>query len=502
MALTAAQITTAFENVLQRDPSGEDVNALTAASQSGFFTDGQVYGSIVNSAEANANVDPVIRLYQVAFGRVPDKDGLHANVNGFEASGQSLKAISEAFAHAPEFTAQYGSGEVVTESYLQSLYAHALDRSASAVELHAWLEAVNTPGSGVSTRADMLNSFAQSAEFIARSDAAVNDFLFKAAQGQDAYAAHPLLGGSEHIFTLAAGPDNLVGTSGNDTYNAIISAGLDATLTAGDVVQDQGGSDVLNAIVHSNAGTPIAIAGVEIINLDTSVSSGSAALAVELKDAAATTLTVAGSHGVNFGESSLPNVTTLDASGVTGTGTAGAVVFDASAHHDAAQGLTLKGGAGNDVFAGGYGADTVTGGAGNDVFVYGDLNQSTAAHMDTITDFHPNTIGTPGAPANQGAGQLTSSYNGDVLDFTALFAGKANGVELRNVPSEGAALSLLKADVELGGSGAFALFDTSKSNLYVDVDHNGAADAIIHLAGVTSITEAAIRFHGGDLGLL
>ena len=323
MALTAAQITTAFESVLQRAPSGDDVSALTAASQSGFFTDAQVYGSIVNSAEANTNVDPIIRLYQVAFGHVPDKDGLHSNVNAFEASGQN------------------GSGEVVTESYLQSVYAHALDRSASAVELHAWLEAANTPGSGISTRADVLNSFAQSAEFITHSDAAVNDFLFKAAQGQDVYAAHPLLGGSDHFFTLTTGTDSLTGTSGNDTYNAIISAGLDATLTAGDIVQDQGGSDVLNAIVHSNAGTQITIAGVEIINLDTSVSSGSAALAVELNDAAATTLTVTGSHGVNFGESALPNVTTLDASGVTGTGTAGAVVFDASAHHDAAQGLTL-----------------------------------------------------------------------------------------------------------------------------------------------------------------
>ena len=244
------------------------------------------------------------------------------------------------------------------------------------------------------------------------------------------------------------------------------------------------------------------IAGVETINLDTSVSSGGAALAVPLNDAAATTLTVTGSHGVNFGESSLPNLTTLDASGVTGTGAAGAVVFDASSHHDAAQGLTIKGGAGNDAFAGGYGADTFTGGAGNDVFVFVDLNQSTAAHMDTITDFHPNTIGTPGAPANQGAGQLTAAYNGDVLDFTALFAGKANAIELRVAPSEGAALELMRADIELGHSNvAYAVFDKSKGNLYVDVDVNGAADAIIHLADVTNITEAAFRFHGGDYGV-
>ncbi|MER2268932.1 DUF4214 domain-containing protein [Methylobacterium oxalidis] len=501
MALTAAQITTAFENVLQRAPSADDVNAFVSASQSGFFSDEQIFRSIVNSPEANGNVDPIVRLYQVAFGRVPDKGGLYGNVGAFQASGQNLNSMSEGFAHAPEFAALYGSSEAVTESYLQSLYANALGRSASAVELHSWLVAVNTPGSGIATRADVLNGFAQSAEFIARSDAAVNDFLFKAAQGQDVYGAHPLQSGSEHFFTLTGGVDTLTGTSGNDTYNAIISAGLDATFGAADSIQDQGGSDTLNLIVHSSTGATLSLAGVETINLDTSVSSGTAALVVPLSDTAATTVTVTGSHGVFFGESTLPNVTTLDASGVTGTGSVGAVLFDASSHHDVAQGLTLKGGAGNDVFAGGYGADTLTGGAGNDVFVYGDLNQSTAAHMDTITDFHPNTIGTPGAPANQGAGQLTGAYNGDVLDFTPLFAGKASSVQFYVAPSEGSALSLVKADVELAGPNtAFVVFDQSRSNLYVDADHNGAADAIIHLADVTTITEAAFRFHGGDYG--
>ena len=46
-----------------------------------------------------------MRFYQVAFGRVPDKDGLHFNVNAFETSGQNLKSISEGFAHSPEFAA-------------------------------------------------------------------------------------------------------------------------------------------------------------------------------------------------------------------------------------------------------------------------------------------------------------------------------------------------------------------------------------------------------------
>lgn len=81
---------------------------------------------------------------------------------------------------------------------------------------------------------------------------------------------------------------------------------------------------------------------------------------------AATTVTISGDTGWDFtaAGTQIALVTSIDASGVTGTGSVGAVIA-------AAQGsapVTFIGGAGDDVFTGGVGQDTLIGGAGNDIF--------------------------------------------------------------------------------------------------------------------------------------
>jgi Ca2+-binding RTX toxin-like protein len=47
----------------------------------------------------------------------------------------------------------------------------------------------------------------------------------------------------------------------------------------------------------------------------------------------------------------------------------------------------LNGGSGDDTISGGAGSDTLTGGAGKDVFVFSATSDSSAASIDTITDF-------------------------------------------------------------------------------------------------------------------
>lgn len=63
--------------------------------------------------------------------------------------------------------------------------------------------------------------------------------------------------------------------------------------------------------------------------------------------------------------------------------------------HGASSGEVITGGSGNDTITsgagvdliwGGFGADTLTGGAGNDTFIFS-MGESTAANMDTITDY-------------------------------------------------------------------------------------------------------------------
>lgn len=108
------------------------------------------------------------------------------------------------------------------------------------------------------------------------------------------------------------------------------------------------------------------------------------------------TVNLSGNTGWDFTGGTFSAVTKLDASGVTATGTVGAVkatataanvTFTGGAGDDTLTGAsgtdTLNGGSGDDTLTGAGGADTLTGGTGADHFVY-----AQAAHGgDTITDF-------------------------------------------------------------------------------------------------------------------
>ncbi len=88
-----------------------------------------------------------------------------------------------------------------------------------------------------------------------------------------------------------------------------------------------------------------------------------------LKLDAATSVTVSGDTGWDFtvAGTEIANVTSIDASGVTRSGSIGAVIATAQS----AAGVTFVGGAGDDVFTGGAGTDTLSGGKGNDTFEIG-----------------------------------------------------------------------------------------------------------------------------------
>jgi Ca2+-binding RTX toxin-like protein len=130
----------------------------------------------------------------------------------------------------------------------------------------------------------------------------------------------------------------------------------------------------------------------------------------------------------------------------------------------------IIGGAGDDEIAGRKGGDILTGGAGDDVFVYRSVQESFGAHIDTITDF---------------------TSGDDALDFS--FITFWTGIEyLGEVTSLAAANTALE---EFGGFGVppiGAVFDTSESQLYVDVNDNGVIDGgdmIIALTGVTTLDQ-------------
>jgi hypothetical protein len=194
---SAPTIAADYEAILQRLAGTAEQNGWVLAQAGAGLTDAQVRGFIENSPEAIQYVDPVVRLYQAAFDRVPDQGGLTVNVDALHAVGSDL-AIAQAFVVSSEFAAHYG-GTVVNSAFISSLYQNVLGRSASPGEIQSWQNSGNDA-------AHLLIGFSDSPEFIADSQAAIVAFLDEAAQGSESYVG-PLLthtGSSAPILGIAS----------------------------------------------------------------------------------------------------------------------------------------------------------------------------------------------------------------------------------------------------------------------------------------------------------
>ncbi|WP_247893084.1 Calx-beta domain-containing protein [Azospirillum baldaniorum] len=117
-----------------------------------------------------------------------------------------------------------------------------------------------------------------------------------------------------------------------------------------------------------------------------------------------------------------------------------------------AGGDTLSGGDGDDTLVGSEGRDELTGGAGNDTFVFA---RATDIDGDLITDF----------------------ATGDRIDISGLSASFLGTTPLSQRFGSGVAVNYVNS-----GTGAFATTD-----LQFDIDGDGVADRVIHLAGTHAL---------------
>ncbi|TXM67546.1 DUF4214 domain-containing protein [Methylobacterium sp. WL12] len=274
MALSAAQITLAYQNALQRTPSASEVNSYVAVSNSGALSDAQIFSSISNSQEANTYVDPVVRFYQAAFGRVPDQAGLAQQVKTLEVPGQSLQTIASGFTQSQEFVNKYGTTGAVTEAYVQALYVNVLGRTGTGAEVAAWINTVADPASGYKTAADVLFGFAQSPEFVQRAEGPINTFLSNAAQGTATYTGSLSLpsavDNSGSNVTLTVNNETLTASTFNAPLKISEVTGQQVqTLTSGDNLQGSGANSTVNASLFGTEpqGTKATVNGVATLNL-------------------------------------------------------------------------------------------------------------------------------------------------------------------------------------------------------------------------------------------
>ncbi|WP_120010680.1 DUF4214 domain-containing protein [Teichococcus vastitatis] len=269
---TAETIKIYYNSILARDPTEAETNTWTSVSTSGAVTDAGIRQALISSAESSAFVAPVLRLYQAAFGRVPESteaikfyaDQLRASGNaGSDEYNSTLARFSLQFSESPEFTGRYGNSDL-SLGFLTALYSNVLGREPDPAGLAFYLD----PQNGFDTQRILLG-FSASPEFQQRVSASISNFLGSAAQGEAVFTG-PLLGGLiGETFTLTTSVDQLTGTANNDTFN-VAPTGADVLLQFGDSIDGGAGSDTLKFIqsgAFNGVPTGVTVSNVENVSI-------------------------------------------------------------------------------------------------------------------------------------------------------------------------------------------------------------------------------------------
>jgi metallo-beta-lactamase class B len=137
--------------------------------------------------EASATVDPLVRLHQTAFGRVPDADVLDHWVGALTGHAgtdapSSLATIAVEFTRTAEFQARHGGRSEV--EIVEDLLENALDRAPGKEEIASWTAGLEADTVSLS---QALLGIAQSEAVAEKSDFYVDEFLLRAAYGEQGY---------------------------------------------------------------------------------------------------------------------------------------------------------------------------------------------------------------------------------------------------------------------------------------------------------------------------
>ena len=177
-SLSINEATALYNSILFRAPDAAGLAFMSSALDSGAYSVAQAETVLVSSAEIQADVAPVVRLYEAAFGRLPDTAGL-TYWAAQEASGASPLTMALSFTGSAEFASVHGAS-VNAADYIQGLYLNVLGRAADAAGLAYWVNALGATPTAV-TEAAALQSFANSPEFANNIQASIATWLTNAA---------------------------------------------------------------------------------------------------------------------------------------------------------------------------------------------------------------------------------------------------------------------------------------------------------------------------------
>jgi Ca2+-binding RTX toxin-like protein len=149
--------------------NAEGINANLASVERVAFSDG------ILAFDIDGNAGIMYRLYQAAFDRVPDTEGLSYWVGRMD-SGILAEAIADSFINSPEGRSVYGTpGNVSNSHFVDLLYTHTLGRDYDSDGYNYWVNRLET---GQTNRKDLLAFFAESNENKARVHDAIDDGIW------------------------------------------------------------------------------------------------------------------------------------------------------------------------------------------------------------------------------------------------------------------------------------------------------------------------------------
>ena len=122
------------------------------------FDDGNLY----LDTGAGDNAGQAYRVYQAAFARTPDDDGLKFWIDQVD-EGMSLRDVSVGFINSQEFQSVYGTNPS-NEDFVAKLYGNVLGREGEKAGIDFWVSEMD---SGNRDQAQILSDFSESAENIA-----------------------------------------------------------------------------------------------------------------------------------------------------------------------------------------------------------------------------------------------------------------------------------------------------------------------------------------------
>jgi len=480
-------VTQDYANILYRTPTTAEANSWASLLDASVFTAAQVASSIANSVEATTVVDPLVRLYQAAFNRAPDKAGLTAWVAAVNA-GTSISTVASLFTQSTEFSTLYGSATPSGSAYAAALYQNVLGRAPDAAGLAAWTAALNA---GTVNAAGALLGFSNSAEFVSNSTATITSWLTTYATS-NTYVQSVAIGGKApnattstttagSTYTLTTGVDTITGTSGNDTFVAD-NTGSTAQTSIADTIIGNGGTDLLKIYSKGTAATLDALPtmnGISSLYINGGEYSG------KTLDLTASSITGLSSFQFDSPVLSATSTITIKSTGV-------AVTISNMADAATAQQITL---AGNTDTAVNLTLSTVTG-TGNTF----DFSGTKAATINITSNTAANSIanitdtGAAAATLNiSGAKGLTATLNGGGWASTGIAAINASGMTVA-AGTAGAVITVA------AGTGA-----TTGANLATNFAFTGSpGDDTLDLSAATIANSAmtaaqlnSMTFNGG-----